>query len=267
MQESPPTTQGRPLRVFRDGVWSEGEREVIGETAIAIVVNGGAEAVMMATCADLEDFGLGFALTEGLVERADQIREIEVANTDLGVEIRLWLEDEASARHTTRRRRRAGPVGCGLCGVESLEEAMRPTPQVRGALALRATELIEAMKLLAARQPINANTRAAHAAAFYTPEQSVVAVREDIGRHNALDKLVGALVRANQSGDAGAVLVTSRVSIELVQKAAFLGSPVLAAISAPSSLAVEIADEAGITLCGIVRDNGLEVFTHAQRIL
>jgi FdhD protein len=255
------------LRVFRDGAWSDGVRDVIGETAVAIVVNGGAEAVMMATCADLEDFALGFALTEGLVARPDQIREIEVASAELGVEVRIWLEEEASVRHTARRRRRAGPVGCGLCGVESLEEAMRPTPHVRNKLELSAAQLIEAMTQLATRQPMNATTRAAHAAAFYTPERGVLAVREDIGRHNALDKLVGALVCANQSGAAGAVLMTSRVSIELVQKAAFLGSPILAAISAPSSLAVEIADQAGITLCGVVRENGLEVFTHTQRIL
>lgn len=267
MHQGRPTTQNRPTRVFRDGAWSDGAREVIGETAIAVVVNGGAEAVMMATCADLEDFALGFALTEGLIERSNQIREIEVASADLGVEVRLWLEDEASTRHTARRRRRAGPVGCGLCGVESLEEAMRPTPRVHSSLRLSAAELIEAMKQLTARQPMNAATRAAHAAAFYTRDHGIVAVREDIGRHNALDKLVGALARANESGAAGAVLMTSRVSIELVQKAAFLGAPVLAAISAPSSLAVEIADEAGITLCGVVRDNGLEVFTQAQRIL
>jgi FdhD protein len=144
---------------------------------------------------------------------------------------------------------------------------MRPLAPVDAALEVRADDLIEAMRALSARQPMNMATHAAHAAAFYVPGPGVTHVREDIGRHNALDKLVGALTRAEQAGGLGAVLMTSRVSIELVQKTAYLGASVLAAISAPSALAISAAEAAGITLCGVVRDNGLEVFTHAQRIL
>lgn len=253
-------------RLFRDGAWSNGAREIVDETAIAFVINGGAEAVMMATNADLEDFALGFALTEGLITDARQIRELEIADAGLGIEVRLWLDDETAARHLQRRRRRAGPVGCGLCGVESLEEARRSLNPVTSEARLRADALIEAMPTLARQQPVNSSTHAAHAAALYTPTHGVALVREDIGRHNALDKLVGAIVRADADVHDGAILITSRVSIELVQKAAFLGAPILAAISAPSALAVETAQAANITLCGIVRDNGLEVFTHPQRI-
>lgn len=264
---APRTTHPSAPRLYRDGAWSAGAREIVDETAIAIVINGGAEAVMMATCADLEDFALGFALTEGLISEASQIRDMEIADAELGVEVRLWLDEETAQRHLQRRRRRAGPVGCGLCGVEGLEEAMRPLPQVASDTQLRADALIEAMQALARRQPINAATHAAHAAALYTSDHGVALVREDIGRHNALDKLVGAIVRGSMDARTGAILITSRVSIELVQKTAFLGAPVLAAISAPSALAVETAEAANITLCGVVRENGLEVFTHPQRIV
>jgi FdhD protein len=260
-------TQLAPTRVFCDGAWSASERQVIGETAVAIVVNGGAEAVMMATAVDLEDFALGFALTEGLVRQRAQIRDLEIVEAELGVEVRLWLTDDAAAVHVARRRQRAGPVGCGLCGVESLEEAMRPLANVKSASRFPARNIIGAMRALTARQPMNTATRAAHAAALYVAPQGILHVREDIGRHNALDKLVGALVRAGQSPADGVVLLTSRVSIELAQKTAYLGSPVLAAVSAPSALAIEAADKAGITLCGVVRDNGLEVFSHAERII
>lgn len=259
-------TQLMETRAFKNGSWSSGARELIGEIAIAIVVDGGAEAVMMATNADLEDFILGFALTEGLVKRLEDIKSLEFANSNLGVEARLWLREDAAAQHNARRRRRAGPAGCGLCGVESLEEAMRPLSPVGQSIEVHAINLIDSMHTLAARQPLNAATRAAHAAAFYLPERGLALVREDIGRHNALDKLAGALVRT-AADDAGAVLMTSRVSVELVQKTAYLGASILAAISAPSTLAVRAADAAGITLCGIVRDDGLEVFTHPQRIL
>lgn len=254
------------VRVFRDGVWSQGLRDIIAEQAIAIVVDGGAEAVMMASPIDLEDFAYGFALTEGLVSRLDQIRELELVEAGPGLEIRLWLQRGARTEHAERRRRRAGPVGCGLCGIESLEQAMRPIPELQSRFTIAASELVAALKSLSALQVVNAVTRAAHAAAFYTSEDGIVLVREDVGRHNALDKLIGALARDGRNAAHGAILMTSRVSIELIQKAAFIGAPVLAAVSAPTTLAIEAAHACNLCVCGIVRDNGLEVFTCPDRI-
>ena len=263
----PPPTRVAPVRMLRDGHWIDSNRNVIGETALAIVVNGSAEAVMMATRADLEDFALGFALTERLVPSLKDVRELEIVEAALGVELRLWLTPEASTTHRAHRARRTGPVGCGLCGVESLEEAMRPIPVVTSSMQVNACALVAATRALSERQPMNAATRAAHAAAFFYRQDCLdLTVREDIGRHNALDKLVGALTRSETRGEDGVVLLTSRVSIELIQKTAFLGAPILAAISAPSALAIDAADRAGITLCGVVRDNGLEVFTHTARV-
>ena len=252
---------------LRDGVWSSGAREIAAEAAIAILIDASSEAVMMATPADLEDFAAGFALTEGLVESLDQIRDIEIAENELGLEARLWLHEGARNAHAQRRRRRAGPVGCGLCGLESLEAAMRPIAPVPSPLRIAAVEISAAMAALPAHQQLNQATSAAHAAAFYAPGRGIMFVREDVGRHNALDKLVGALARAGADAAGGVILMTSRVSIELIQKAARIGAPVLAAISAPSSLALEAAEAANICVCGVVRENGLEVFTQKARIL
>jgi FdhD protein len=267
-------------RVFRDDVWTHSARNVVAEAPIAIVVDGAAEAVMMATPIDLEDFAFGFALTEGLIPTIDDVRQMEIVETApsrhpkeesaysgaSAVEIRLWLKQSARTAHAARRRHRAGPAGCGLCGVESLEQAMRPLPAISSNLQIAAGDLVAAMRALAERQPLNQATRAAHAAALYRPERGLVSVREDIGRHNALDKLVGALARQHEDAHCGAVLVTSRLSVELVQKAAHIAAPILAAISAPSTLALDAAQACGLTVCGIVRDNGLEVFTHPERI-
>ena len=256
----------RSARAFRDAAWSQTTRAVVAETPVAIVVDGGAEAVMMASPSDLEDFALGFALTEGIILSLDQIRDVDLAETDLGLELRLWLHDGAQSEHASRKRKRAGPVGCGLCGVESLEQAMRPLPSIQSQLTLTAVEIVAAMRALPEHQVINTATRAAHAAAFYSPATGIALVREDVGRHNALDKLVGALARSGANAATGAILMTSRVSIELIQKAALIGAPILAAISAPSTLALDAAQACNLCVCGIVRENGLEVFTHAERI-
>ncbi len=255
-----------PRSAVRDGDWSDGVREIPEETAIAFVVDGGAEAVMMATPADLEDFAYGFALTEGLAVTLGDIRDLEIAYAELGVELRLWLKDGARNAHVQRRRRRAGPVGCGLCGIESLEDAMRAIAPVTSRFEISASEIVAAMGALPALQRFNETTRAVHAAAFYTPAEGIVLLREDVGRHNALDKLIGALARRSRNAGDGVILMTSRVSIELIQKAAYAGAPVLAAISAPTALALRMAEAADMAVCGIVRDNGLEVFTRPTRI-
>jgi FdhD protein len=221
---------------------------------------------MMATPADLEDFAHGFALTEGLIGAPADIGRLEIVQAELGIEVRLWLADGARSALAQRRRRRMGPVGCGLCGAESLEGAMRPISPVNSAFTIGAADIVAAMGQLPALQHLNQQTSAIHAAALFAPAEGVVLLREDVGRHNALDKLIGALVRSGRDASGGVILMTSRVSIELIQKAAFARAPVLAAISAPTALALRAAAEAQITVCGLVREDGLEIFTQPDRI-
>jgi FdhD protein len=239
---------------------------VAAEVPIVFVYDGGAEAVMLATPADLEDFAFGFSLNDGVVASAEDIVDLGIVEVEQGVELRMSLKHRHRDALVTRRRRRAGPVGCGLCGVESIAEALPKLRPVSARLAVTPGELIAAMRALQPLQDLNAKTHAVHAAAFYVPGEGIVAVREDVGRHNALDKLAGALVRAERDASDGAILMTSRVSVELVQKAAMMGCGLLAAVSAPTALALSEAAAAGITVAAIVRDDGLEVFTHAGRI-
>jgi FdhD protein len=242
-------------------------RPVAEETGIALTFDGSTHAVMMATPADLKDFGIGFAVTEGIVARADEIRSLDLIETDLGVEVRMWLAEGRTASLMARRRAIAGPVGCGLCGIESLQQARRAVPRVRKGAMFAARDLLEAMRALPPLQELNQQTRAVHAAAFWQAGCGIGPVREDVGRHNALDKLAGALIRHNRSVSSGAVLLTSRISVEMVQKTAMIGAPVLVAVSAPTTLAIRTADEAGITLIAVARDDGYEVFTHPDRIV
>jgi FdhD protein len=218
---------------------------------------------MMATPADLEDFALGFSLTEGVIEAATDIDSMDVVTTPLGVEVRIWLKEERAKNYVGRKRSMAGPTGCGLCGVESLEAAMRPLPKVhKPAWRLTPNAIAAAMASLDPAQTLNEQTHAVHAAAFWTQAEGLVALREDVGRHNALDKLAGALIRMGRDAASGIVVMTSRISIELVQKAARLDAPVLAAVSAPTAAAVRLADEAGIALVGVARRQDFEIFTH-----
>ncbi len=264
---APAPVRSLARRAWRVGSgWGEGAREAAEETAVALVFDGATQAVMMATPADLEDFGIGFALTEELVESVGEIAACEITPGPLGVEVRMWLTPGPRSALAARRRRLAGPTGCGLCGVDSLAEAGRAPRPVTGALTLTAGQVAAAMEALSAAQPLGRATRAAHAAGFWTPQAGLVAVREDVGRHNALDKLAGALARSGVAGGCGAVLLTSRVSVEMVQKAAAIGAPILVAVSAPTALAVRTADAAGITLAAVARADGFEVFTHPHRI-
>ena len=257
----------RALRsIWRAPGVTEGERAIPEETAIAFTFNTATYAVMMATPQDLEDFAVGFSLTEGVIPSIDAIEQIDIVEEEIGIELRIWLKAREATEFLGRRRKMAGPTGCGLCGIESLTEAMRPPPKVGEGRSFTPTELMAAIESLSPMQVLNHETRAVHAAGFCEPERGLVALREDVGRHNALDKLAGALARGGTSAREGLVVLTSRISIEMVQKAAMIGAPVVAAVSAPTALAVRMADEAGMTLIAIARKDGFEVFTHPHRV-
>ncbi|MGO9396471.1 MAG: formate dehydrogenase accessory sulfurtransferase FdhD [Xanthobacteraceae bacterium] len=250
----------------RQGV-TVGKRLVPEETAVAFSYDGGTYAVMMATPQNLEDFALGFSLTEGLVSSAADIRQLDIVEHDNGIELRMWLVEPRAAALSERRRHLAGPTGCGLCGIESLEEAVRMVPRNEDEAATFApAEIMQALEALSPHQELNRQTRAVHAAAFWRPGAGLVAVREDVGRHNALDKLAGALMTSAAPIRGGMVLLTSRVSVEMVQKTAVIGAPLIVAVSAPTALAVRTAEAAGITLAAIARSDGFELFTQPQRI-
>jgi FdhD protein len=252
--------------VWRDGLHSSGERPVPEETPVAVVYDGSTYAVMMATPEDLEDFAIGFSLTEGVVRAAADIKSIDLVRSRDGVELRMWLAGGNSQRLRERRRRIAGPTGCGLCGIESLAESIRPAETVGDGLRFTPGQIMAAMQSIPPLQTLNIETRAVHAAAFWQSSRGVVALREDVGRHNALDKLAGALSRDGVAGNGGIVVLTSRVSVEMVQKASMIGASVIVSVSAPTALAVRVANEAGITLAAIARADGFEVFTRADRI-
>lgn len=240
-------------------------RTLAEETPVALVYNGSTQAVMMATPADLEDFATGFSLSEGIITTPAQIETLEIACHDTGIEIRMWLTEDRARALTTRRRAMAGPVGCGLCGIDSLEEATRTLPTVTARPDLSLTAITTATEALRRAQPLHDETRAVHAAGFLTPAGLQIA-REDVGRHNALDKVIGALARQGMDPATGAVVLTSRLSIELIQKTALAGCGMVIAVSAPTTRAVATARACGLTLVALARDGQAQVFTHPDRI-
>lgn len=262
----PPPMQRVARAAWAGGDLSSGTRVVPEETAVALTYNRTTHAVMMATPADLEDFAVGFSLTERIVERPQEIEELEVVPSDNGIELRMWIGNDRGAAFHDRRRHLAGPTGCGLCGMDSLAEAMRAPRVVTSDLRLTSDDVRHAIAALPSAQTINRQTRAVHGAAYWELEAGLVALREDVGRHNAVDKLAGALARQSLSAGNGVLLLTSRVSIEMIQKAAAIGAPVVVAISVPTALAVRAAETAGITLIAVARDDGFEIFSHAERI-
>ena len=257
------TARALPRLSFGVGALAvEGSRTLPEEVAVAISYNGSTQAVMMATPADLIDFAYGFSLTEGIAD-PDEIATITPVETAKGIDLQIWLRPDAEARLTTRRRHMTGPVGCGLCGIDSLEEAVRAPKIISDhAFTISANEVRAAIGSLPGAQPLHDSTRATHAAGFWSG--GLVATREDVGRHNALDKLAGHLTRMPKQ--TGAVLLTSRVSIDMVQKVAAIGQPVLIAVSAPTAHAVDLAHQAGLTLIALARPDRFEVFTHPGRI-
>jgi FdhD protein len=241
-------------------------RIVPEECPVALVYDGTTVAVVMATPANLTDLAIGFSLTEGIIKRFGDVEHLDIVPGTDGIELRMWLAAEAGSHFRRRQRRTVGPTGCGLCGIESLAEATRSFGRLRREITLRSNQIERGMNALSRAQVLNHVTHATHAAGFYLPDDRLVAIREDVGRHNALDKLAGTLAAQGVSGQSGAILMTSRISIELVQKTAAIGCPVLVAISAPTALAVRAADEYGITLVAVARGSSFEIFTHADGI-
>jgi FdhD protein len=261
--------------------WTRGEStratdEVAEETPIALTYHGVPHVVMLATPSDLEDLAYGFTLSEELVAAPEEIRSVEVAPSgetgDAGpvsgaaVEVRVGIAWERFPELLRRRRNLTGRTGCGLCGTETLESAIREHSRVGAGPTIAAADLHAAIVQLESLQPLNARTGSVHAAAWVIPGRGVYCVREDVGRHNALDKAIGALVRARMDLDAGYMLVTSRASYEMVQKAATVGIAFLAALSAPTALAVRHAERSGLTLVAFARRDRHVVYTHGHRV-
>ena len=262
----------KPVRVVHRQIWREsglslGSRPIPEETAVALTYNGGTYAVMMATPQDLQDFAVGFSLNEGVINSAADIESFDIVPVNDGIELRMWLSKPKADRLQERRRHIAGPTGCGLCGIDSIAEATRPAAIIEQGQQFSSEQIMVAMQNLPTHQKLNIETRAVHAAAFWDFKSGIVALREDVGRHNALDKLSGALARASVVASEGIILLTSRVSVEMVQKSAVIGAAVMVSVSAPTALAVRMAEAAGITLVAIARADGFEVFTHPHRIL
>lgn len=255
------------LSVHRDGR-APISRTLPEEVPVALVYNGMTHAVMMASPGDIADFAYGFALTEGIVTSLDQVLEFEEVSHDSGIEARFWLREDRQEALSARRRFMAGPVGCGLCGLDSLEQANRTLPRISGdGLKLHPAQVARATDDLRSLQVLHERTRATHAAGFLVPGQGIVTLREDVGRHNALDKLIGALARQGIDPASGAFVMTSRLSVELVQKCAMAGCAALIAVSAPTSHALRLAEAAGITLVAFARQGGFDIYSHPQRVI
>lgn len=240
--------------------------EIAEEVPVALEYNGISHAVMLASPADLEDFALGFSLSEGLVASPRDVYEIETEVRPEGIAVRLRIAAQAFAALKDRRRAMAGHTGCGLCGTESLQQVMRAPAPVRSGASFSDEAMYAAFAQLQTRQELLRHTGATHAAAWLRADGQVALVREDVGRHNALDKLIGALARTGEDRSCGAVLVTSRASYEMVLKTASAGVGVLAAVSGPTALAVRLAIDAGVTLAGFVRAGRHVVYSHPQRL-
>ena len=240
---------------------------LVQEAPVALVCNGTTLAVMMATPCDLRDFAIGFALTEGIVTASGEIEDLEVVEHAQGFEARFWLRGPSAARIAQRQRAMIGPVGCGLCGIDSLAKVARALPRLPdGPLRLSRSEACTAPDLLRAHQPEHDRTHASHAAGFLQPGAGIVLAREDVGRHNALDKLAGALAAAQLDAASGALVLTSRVSTEMVQKAVAIGIPTVVAVSAATDYALRLAQESNLTLVTRARNGQGEVLSAPDRL-
>jgi FdhD protein len=266
-QESLPAPAGtrRVLRMRQD-VLTEVEDMVLDEVPVALVYNGISHAVMMATPADLEEFALGFSLSEGIIARPGECYGIEVEHGSSGIAVNLEIASAAFVGLRERRRTLAGRTGCGLCGVDSLEQVCRPLPTLAPARGFHASGVRRALAAIGAEQELTRLTGGAHAAAWCGMDGELRLVREDVGRHNALDKVIGAMARQCARPEEGFLLITSRVSFEMAQKAILAGVPALVGMSAPTLAAVELAEQAGLTLLAFARGRDFVCYAHGQHL-
>jgi len=259
------------LPVRRLGLAEPGDAELTRslpiEAPVSIEVGGIGYAVMMATPADLEDYALGFALSEGLVETPDQIERIDIHPVEGGWALRIWVPPDRKAMALERARQRVSESSCGLCGIENIEQVLRPLPPLTVRIATDRAAIAAALAALRDHQPLGQATGAVHAAAFCAPTGEILCTREDVGRHNALDKLIGALARAGTDPATGFILLSARCSYELVEKTVRAGCPMLVTISAPTSLAAERAAQAGLTLVALARADSALVINDARGMI
>jgi formate dehydrogenase accessory protein FdhD len=251
--------------------WSGGEttnvaEEIAAEVPVALVYNDISHAVMLTTPLDLEAFAVGFTLSEGIVAGTSEIHDVDAVAVHGGVEVRLTIATPRFIALKERRRNLAGRTGCGLCGTESLEQVIRDLPTLGNGPHISPEAVHRAYSQLPAMQPLFKRTGAVHAAGWARPDGTLVLAREDVGRHNALDKLIGSLARESIPFDDGFAVITSRASSEMVQKAATVGIRLLAAISAPTELAIRLADESNLTLLGFARNGRHVVYAHPERL-
>ena len=267
-----------PLVRIADGSANSDSASVAEEVPVAMVYNGEPFVVVMASPADFEDLAVGFSVTEGIVDRAGEVALLDVVRHSRGVEVQMRVSEVAAARIAERRRGISARTGCGVCGIESIDEVLRAPHRVSDGSSFAVDALWRAAADLETRQPVNAETRSVHAAALASSSGTLEIVREDVGRHNALDKVVGAMLRGADMSDSlekhaprsarrdSFVVVTSRASYELVQKTAAAGIPLLAAVSRPTSLAIQLAEQANITLVGLLRGRSANVYSHPARL-
>jgi FdhD protein len=251
---------------WRDGQAAQSSETIAEETPVSIVYNGIPHVVMMATPQDLEDFALGFSITEELIASLADLEHVEVVRYSQGIEIQAQVSKACEEVIAGRTRRLTGRTGCGICGADSVAMVLKQLHPVQGGLTIRTETIRRALDSLTTRQTLNAEAGAVHAAGWAGLDGEVQMVREDVGRHNALDKLIGALLKSGLHPESGFVLVTSRASFEMVQKTTVLGAPLMAAISGPTGLAVRVAQQAGLTLVGFARAGGHTVYTHPERL-
>ncbi len=251
---------------WAQGGLTQATDHVAEEIPVALVYHGVPHVVMLATPANLEDFAVGFTLSEGLVERPDEIRSVEVTRGAGAADVRVTVAWERFSALLQRRRNLTGRTGCGLCGAETADDAIREIAPVGPGPRVSTASLHEAIEQLSSLQPINAVTGSVHAAAWVVPGKGIQLVREDVGRHNALDKTIGAVVRAGGDFGAGYMLVTSRASFEMVQKSAAVGISLLTAFSAPTAFAVRLARRSGLTLVAFARRDRHVVYAHPERL-
>lgn len=261
-----PSYQQCQVERWQDNQHSIQQDYVAEEVPVSLVYNKVPHVVMLASPTNLEDFALGFSITEGIIESSSELLSIHVYNRSNGIEVRMEIPEQRFCRVADKGRNLTGRTGCGLCGATTLQQAIRDPKSVQGQLNVPVTELISAFTDMSQHQQLNQLTGAVHAAAWVVPGQTVQYVREDVGRHNALDKLIGLLMRLDKNPATGFVVITSRASYELVQKAASVGISLLAAISAPTGLAIRLAEDAGLTLIGFARGTQHVVYSHPERL-